>query len=248
MDETAADNALRWYEDLEAQLIEVLRFIPPQGGNLTNWSPKTATITVEACNLLESVLYHITPPSVPIKGKPKDRKHLLLTDYGELYAAQLRLAERKAAVFQAPFRWLTPYSSWAGLPAGTSLQNPEWWAVHNRSKHRRLDHYSEFTISRAFEALAGAMITIVTMPTCSAARPLIDAMIRHKWIDTPGEVADCLPDFYMGKYPPRDWICPETSLFAVLLGNPEVPENLDSLVASQGTLWGGQKLRLWLRR
>ena len=129
MDETTADNTLRWYEDLEAQMIDLLRVIPPQGSNLKTWSPRLATIMVEACNLLESVLYHITPPTAEIKGKDKQRIKMQLQDYAELYAAPLRLSERKAAVRQAPFRWISPFSGWVGFAPGSSLPAPDWWDI-----------------------------------------------------------------------------------------------------------------------
>lgn len=245
MDETAADNTIRWYEDLEAQLIEVLRFIPPQEPNLSTWSPKLATIMVEACNLLESVLYHITPETVKVNGTSKDRNHLGLRDYAALYAGQLRLSERHVAVFQAPFHWRRPFGSW-GDP---SFLPPDWWKIHNRSKHRRLDHYPEFTLNSALDALAGAMAVIVSAPIVQAATPLLDAMIRHQWFGPSGRFLGALEWLYSGQedqYPMAHSYCPETSLLAIpMVPGPLPEENL--LVAVGHRLTGGERLAQWLR-
>src|SRR5262249_27548336 len=137
MNATTAVNVLQWYESLETQVMHFMQVVPPQGANLSAWSPTLATVLVEACNLLESVLYHITPDPValPGSGKRTPRDSLTLAHYAALYSSKLRLPERKAAFFQEPFGWRTPFSGWAGR--STNFQNPLWWEVHNRSKHRR---------------------------------------------------------------------------------------------------------------
>jgi hypothetical protein len=252
VDETTAENTIRWYEDLEVQLIEVLRFIPPQESNLTTWSPKLATIMVEACNLLESVLYHITPfthdaqgnDMVDMEGKFKKRNGLDLRDYAVLYASSLQLSHRQVAVFQAPFHWRNSFSAWASA-SGHDFPKLEWWDIHNRSKHRRLDHHPEFTLDRALDALAGAIATLVSAPRLRAAIPLVHGMIRHRWFDVPSEFADNLEDFYSGHFGEKYWYCAETSLFAVPIGQEPLPKDLRAILGER--MYGGKKLKQWLR-
>jgi hypothetical protein len=253
MDERTADITIRWYEDLEAQLIDVLRFIPPQEGNLTTWSPKLATIMVEACNLLESVFYHITPytvdatgkAKVDIDGKRKDRDGMKLRDYAALYASPLQLSERQVAVFQAPFHWRSPFSGWVGSASVPPFPTPNWWEIHNRSKHRRLDHYPEFTLERALDALAGAMATLVSAPRLPAATPLIHAMVRHRWFNVPSALVDFLEDFYFKGFGEQYWYCPETSLFAVPMGHEPFPKDPRDILSTR--FFGGEKLNQWLK-
>ena len=96
MDEMISGTVLHWYETLEAQTIEFLRVVPPHGPNLDTWSPRLATVLVESCNLIESVLYHITPATVSVSGKTKKRNDLQLADYAQLYCTNLRLPDHTA--------------------------------------------------------------------------------------------------------------------------------------------------------
>jgi hypothetical protein len=52
---------LRWYEGLEAQVMDFIHVVPPHGNNQQVWSSKLATVLVEACCLIESI-FVITQP------------------------------------------------------------------------------------------------------------------------------------------------------------------------------------------
>jgi hypothetical protein len=207
MDETTAENTIRWYEDLEEALAAFLKGVPPQGNNLQVWSPKLATVLVEACTLTESVFYQITPISTAVGGMARDRMGLV--HYAELYAARRRFAERKVALLQEPLRWVEPFRGWAGRTAGFS--KPDWWKTYEAAKHHRLDVLQEATLHTALLALAGALVTIVTEPA------LLLMARRHKWLDFYDDRPESLVTDVLERRT-SIWLCPETQLFSVPLG------------------------------
>src|SRR5262245_24008129 len=114
MNEKTAENIIHWYASLEKQVLDFLTVVPPQGQNLKTWSPSLADVMVGACNLIESVLFAITPAQVRVSRKERRRKEvrtragiryvakrkdLSLEDYAEVYSASLRLPERKVFPF-----------------------------------------------------------------------------------------------------------------------------------------------------
>jgi hypothetical protein len=258
MDATTAANVIRWYQSLEEQLQEVLNVVPPQGKNpQTVWSPKLATVLVEACNLIESVLYDLigSSPSydattkkvtVPGESKPRKRDRLELHHYAQLYCGPLRLHACKAVFFHEPLGWQIPFDVWNGQ--ASFRRPPDWWTVHNASKHRRLKHFAEFTLEKAIAALAGALVVIASAPAEVAAQDLCWAMIQHEWIDPVSEdTPHWLPSFYAGSACTDRHLCVETSLFAVLVGQTPIQGKVDQLWQNSGyrPFAGGNKLRTW---
>ena len=220
MDATTTGNTLRWYEDLEDELVAFLKAVPPQGNNRKVWSPKLATILVEACTLTESVFYHITPITDAVGDR--DRDHMGLAEYAELYRVKRRLAERKVVFFQEPLGWVEPFHRWANRTTGFKDKEPAWWKIYNEAKHHRLEMLEKATLKMAICAVAGAFVTIVTEST------LLLAARRHEWLsfnyDRPEVlVADVL------EQRSGIWLCPETPLFAALLGASPLPDDINKL-------------------
>ena len=232
MDVTIAGNTIRWYTDLEEELATFLKEVPPQGDNLKMWSPKLATLLIEACTLTESVFYHITSSTAVVHIARGDivRSCMGLAEYAELYAVHRRLADRKVAFFQEPFRWVEPFFRWAGQTTRTGFKEkePPWWSIYNKAKHRRLDGFQKATLETTITALAGALVTLVTEPE------LLIAAGRHQWLPWTSHGLDAeqlrryLADFFEGKFP-GTWLSPETQLFAVPLGASPLPDNIDEL-------------------
>jgi hypothetical protein len=257
MDATTAANVIRWYQSLEEQLQEVLNVVPPQGTNLqTAWSPKLATVLVEACNLIESVLYDLIDSSpyydattnkvqVPGESKPRKRDRLELHHYAQLYCKPLRLHACQAVFFHEPLGWQMPFGVWDGQPP---FRQPDWWVVHNASKHRRLGHFEAFTLEKAIAALAGALVVIASAPAEPSAMDLCWAMIQHEWINPLSyETPQLILQFYAGRGFTDQHLCVETSLFAVLVGRTPIQGEVDQLWKNRGfqLFAGGNKLRTW---
>jgi hypothetical protein len=76
MEEFDKDQVLQWYGWLEDELLEILKYIPPADPNLATFSPQIATLIIESCGLIDSVLRQISPDLASVDGKSKLRKEL----------------------------------------------------------------------------------------------------------------------------------------------------------------------------
>jgi hypothetical protein len=92
-------------------------------------------------------------------------------------------------------------------------------------------------------AVAGSLVTIVTNPV------LLIAARMQEWIDFRAEgLQGFVADFFRGKLPDT-WLCPETQLFAVPLGQSLLPEKIDELRSPSMRLplhGGGRRFKRWL--
>lgn len=229
-----AGEVLRWYEGLEAQVVDFMRVVPPHGTNLGVWSSKIATVLVEACCLIESIFYQFRDDAAIKQGKPlpkaKPGKRIFLTlkDYAELYNSLLRLPERTAIFLTDTREFRTPFILWKDLLGGAPFDGkkhvPDWWDLYNSSKHDRITVLPKFTLTRAIDALAGALIVISTVPAFAP------ALVRHKWLPLSSWHPEALLDAY------RQALCRslsggeeftiETKRFALPIGRDPLPADI----------------------
>ena len=174
-----AGEVLRWYKGLEAQVTDFIHVVPPHGNNLTVWSPKVATVLVEACCLIESIFHQFKDDAtVQPTGKPDGR--LTLGPYAKLYGPLLRLPERTAILLTDTPEYRTPFGLWRDVVGGAPFDGkkhvPEWWRLYNESKHHRMKVFPQFTLTKAIDALAGALVVISTVPAFAP------ALVRLGWL------------------------------------------------------------------
>jgi hypothetical protein len=229
-----AGEVLRWYEGLETQVVDFMRVVPPHGTNLGVWSSKIATVLVEACCLIESIFYQFRDDAAIKQGKPlpkaKPGKRIFLTlkDYADLYSSLLRLPERTAILLTDTWEFRTPFILWRDLLGGAPFDGkkhvPEWWDLYNSSKHDRITVFPEFTLTRAIDALAGALVVISTIPAFAP------ALMRHKWLP----LNNWNPEYLMEEYQHAlsqassdKQFAIETRLFTLLIGGRPLPDNIN---------------------
>lgn len=235
MRQEVAQQVCLWFEEIERQLIEVLKVIPPYGSNLQAWSPRLASVISESCQLVGSLFSSPLPQSVSVGGKQVRRDRMTIDHFRELYAAKLRLPERRAILTaDLPGLWLVPYSSW-GFP---NPQAPSWWATHNDMKHSRLDSYSRSTIQTAVDAASGALIAISSM------QEMLDAIIGREWFNMnnrsdPEVVKKLIREDHLHHF------TVETALFIVPITNQKLPETIADL---SSVLFGSRRLATYLGR
>ena len=221
---------LRWYEGLEAQVMDFIRVVPPHGDNLEVWSPKLATILVDACCLIESIFHQFKDDAAteqPEKQKPSDRPNF--RDYAELYSSLLGLPKRTAILLTDTPAYRTPFDLWrdllGGAPYDRKKHEPKWWDLYNKSKHRRMKVFPEFTLTRTIDALAGALVVISTVPAFT------QMMVRHEWLPLDGEPEGFMQDFQQtlrGQHSTsRQWpFTIVTPLFALPIGHGQLPDDI----------------------
>ena len=216
MDEATASNIIRWYEGLEEEVVEFLRYVPPQNQNMNVWSPRLATVIVEACGLIDSLFRYISPAKVTIHGKKKKRDKLNILDYAELHSSNLQLPAQKIILLISPPSYRNPFGIWS-KQGSRSFKTPSWWTINNDLKHQRIDNFCKATMDMAIDALAGALLIISKVPE------LLPATLRHGWLDLGGLNPEHLLETLQKG---REGRTLETSLFALWLGYWELPKDI----------------------
>jgi hypothetical protein len=227
MDEVQAGTIVQWYETLEEQAIDFLKYVPLQSRNLKTWFPRLSTVIVEACGLIDSILRYISPPEVKVNGKIKKRGKLKLPDYYELYATKLKLPECKVIVLTSPPAYRIPFGIWTKTAKEKSFESPKWWITHNHLKHKRIECFIEATLETAIDALAGSLLIIATVPQ------LIPAVLRQGWLAIRGNPEIIMENLQTGE---AESVTLETSLFAVWLGSRPLPVAIEDF---RPILYGG---------
>jgi len=180
------------FRALERQLRECMDFLPYDGVSSTVASPRFASIILEACSLIDSVLMDFVG----------DRERRDLKRYSQLVEKYLELDGAISIFLNTDLVFLNPFAGWQS-------RVPEWWAAHNRLKHDRLNNYSLATYQNAVLALAGLHQVI------SRNRDFIPDLISAGWIHP--ESPD-LPELLMARVAehgvPIQVIPVESGLFA----------------------------------
>ncbi len=221
MDPVRAFRVVIRYESLEAQLVEFLKHVPPQGSNMNAWSPTVATIIKEACSLLETILKWSSPTKAKVRGRVKKRKDLSIEDLAILNSELLGLAKRKVIWLTSPPEYRTPYDCWVNLSQSKRVRAPAWWTTHNRLKHDEISFMEEATVNMGIDALAGLILAAGSSPEMT--RALMQRDLLH-WRNVPPHQ---VVTWALGGFPQGFPIILKTTLFAILLGGPPLPDDIN---------------------
>ena len=164
MDAREVPRVVIRYIQLEEQLLDFLRHVPPQGENLKAWSPAGATVTKESCGLLESLLKRISPATARVGTERKKREDLKIKALAVRYARKLGLTKWKVILLFHPPEYRTPFHVWELFLAGGPFKPPHWWTTHNHLKHDEISAMHQATADTALDALAGLLLTIAAVP------------------------------------------------------------------------------------
>jgi hypothetical protein len=230
IDDKDAGEVLRWYEGLEAQVMDFISVVPPHGSNLCVWSPRLATVLVEACCLIESIFHQFKDDAATVQDKGKPKNRLTLGPYAALYSSLLRLPERTVILLTDIPEYRTPFGLWKDLLGGAPFDEkthvPEWWRLYNDSKHDRIKVFQEFTLTRAIEALAGALVVISTVPAFAF------AMVQHEWLPVyrrpETDVRDYCQTLRGQRVTAKEWpFAIATQLLAIPIGHGRLPSDIN---------------------
>ncbi|MFQ5902987.1 MAG: hypothetical protein ACE5JO_04790 [Candidatus Binatia bacterium] len=154
MDDFDKDLILQWYEDLEGQLLAIMRYLPPAPENLNSYSPRLASLIMDACGLLGSILRQITPDRVTVDGKSTSRKDLNIVHYGKLYTDKFGLASLKSIELISPPKYRCPFAPWDALVSRGNYVPLPWWTTHTDLKHDRIVNLKTAGLVVAMESLS----------------------------------------------------------------------------------------------
>lgn len=148
---------------LERQLSDCMEYLPFIQANKQAISPKFIPIIMDACSLIDSILFEVT--------STKSREHFNLKKYSEIQEPKLNLSNNATLFLISPVQMLRPFKGW-------DKETPEWWNAHNRLKHNRLNNYHNATFTNAVLALAGLHQVMARH------RDFISGFLKLGWIDT----------------------------------------------------------------
>lgn len=221
MDEKIATRVVSRYLNLEDQLLELFKHIPPEGANLKAWSPTLASLIKESCGLFESTLKHITPNLVQVEGKQKRKRDLGIQDLAVLYSKKLGLTKWKVMLlYSSPPEYRDPLKGWKNRVQRKAFASPKWWVTHNHLKHDELASMDQATANTAIDALAGLLLTIGSAPELTRALMQRDLL---SWKIVP---PDTVVQWARGGFPQQTPVILKTTLFAVILGGPPLPKDI----------------------
>ncbi len=161
--------ALEGFLLLEEALQETTRYIPYCPEHLEVWSPRFATIILEAASQFNSLLRAASVwhgCCTPAKGRGLNIGHYL-----EYFGRAL--APQWAVFFGGESRPIVrPFAAWRGSGFTTSdyPNHPlTWWGAYNQLKHDRLSNLNLATQAAATEAVVALLLALLYSGTCDAA-------------------------------------------------------------------------------
>jgi len=214
MDDFTADVLISWFKDLENQLQEFISSVPIHEQNMNTWSPRLATLTIDACGLIDSLWRYNTSNRIDYYNNVVLKDDFKLEHYGFLYWESLN--QQKVILLQSPPQYIKPFEVWSNENNARS-QSPIWWSTHNKFKHNRLEHIEKATLNIAINALAGLLAVIAIYPV-----QLVPALLRSELLESYGYN----PEFILGEILKGDPFTIVTSLFALVLGEKNLPEDI----------------------
>jgi hypothetical protein len=166
------DFAVSSFSVLENQLADCMEYLPFIDENSQAISPKFVPIIIDACGLIDSIFYEISPG--------KNKEHFNLKKYSKIHESSLELHNNATLFLASPIRLLQPYKEW-------TKEQPTWWAAYNSLKHDRLNNFHFATFTNAVQALAGLHQLMARQ------RGFIGSFLKVGWVDTmSGEVIENL--------------------------------------------------------
>lgn len=229
MREIDADYLLSYFEILEDRMIEFQKIIPFCHEHKIVHSPVLAGIINESCNLLDSLFYAYYKGEV---SKPK------IKNYKDFYNPSLLLHETKTLLFVTPPEYCEPFQEW-------SIENTplEWWSIHNKLKHERIEYIKEGKYISAIHALCALHQSIVKIAEHGYDPVLGEVLLRHGWIKSDYSPHLLYENFKTGSWG-NDHALIETKLFATPLGIENFPNKVSDI--SPGIYDHNSRLRYFL--
>ncbi len=113
------------FEELENQLIYIMKYVPFIPQNMATISPKFISIIFESCSLIDSIFKELTNEA--------DKKYSL-KKYSKIFEDELVLDSTISLFLSSSIIFYNPYKDWKN-------KTPKWWNTYNRLKHDRLNNF-----------------------------------------------------------------------------------------------------------
>jgi hypothetical protein len=219
MDDFDKDQVLQWYGWLEDELLDIFKYIPPTEQNLETFSPRLASLIIESCGLLDSVLRQVSGEVSIVDGKRVHRHDLDIRDYARLYADRYQIPSAKSILLITPPRYISPFEEWTTLITGGDYKPVGWWRTHTELKHDRIANLKNARLKCAIESLCGLHLIVSTLPEFGR------TVLARGWIPgkktSPQTTIEILEGFGSGS------LLVESKLFVISRGNEKFPQRIE---------------------
>jgi len=222
MDDVRRDEVIQWYEQLEAELRNILSQLPPVPPNLDRYSFRLASIAVEACSIIDSLFRQSSVDPSVVDGKSVSRDDLTIVDFAILHSRDLRLPDLKSILLIARPQYVTPFRNWAAITSKQSYAPLDWWQDYNLLKHDRIENWEKGNLKLAIECVCALHQLITRLPGVAP------GILRYSWIPESRWNPELISEFLRtGKGLGGDDLSAETRLFVTPLGPRPLPDDVN---------------------
>lgn len=159
-----ADLAVDGFLELEARFSAFVRAVPPSSEHSRVHSPVLASILLDACSLIETVLKSTMDSqrynNIANIQQHRARRYAQAPPF--LNINDLRAVFRPDSLYAKPV-WFLPRgeSSFPWYVWRNQAGNPRWWSAYNDVKHSRFDNARRATLGTTMHAVKALFLTVV---------------------------------------------------------------------------------------
>ncbi len=159
------------FNSVERMLHDFMYFVPYCDDHEKVWSPRLATVLLEAGSQLDSLW--------KVEGGWAANRRPNIKDYFEKFGEGT--AYRWLVLWGEKGERIQPFAAWSDVPnySRESYKTIKWWDDYNEVKHNRLQHQKRATLKCAAQAVAGLFIAIVHNADCA------EAVVAERWVLNP---------------------------------------------------------------
>ncbi len=204
-------SVINSFVSTEEALSDFLRFVPYCAEHETVWSPRLASIILEACSQLDSLWQYQAKLSSFV---PKER--LTIGHYFSYYGE--RMGSKWLLFYGESSEVIHPYIPWDTAKNYTRDEYPkhelEWWKAYNKLKHNRFLNQSEAQLKYAVLSVAGLFMAILACESCR------EAVGRVEWLSG-SDIFEHKLYVHLAEDSPSSkshWVTAESKLFTYAVG------------------------------
>jgi hypothetical protein len=216
-------------EEMLEEVLQIVPFCQEHGGI---WSPRLATVLLEAGSQIDSLWRFESKESSRPKrtGRNGGQMEWDIRDFFSFFGMDL---VAKWVVFFGGERPLLipPFSDWQGQANYKPL---DWWKAYTALKHDRLGNQTCATLAAAVDAVAGLFLAIARSGYCD------EYLMQANWVTCSTFGHD--DDVKLDDFPAENYAVIETRLFSYSLGLWRGVEKVCSFWIDRNA---SERLRLW---
>jgi hypothetical protein len=119
MNDDSAELTVRWFQEIENRLSDLLRIVSLDAHNSAAIFPQLTSVIIDSGSLVDTIFRE------EFASTHKKRRDLTIKDFAPFFQTKLNLAELKAVLYQYPLSYVTPFAEWVD-PATREYKSISW--------------------------------------------------------------------------------------------------------------------------